>query len=112
MTIVHAGATKGVFGRAAIARTVREHTECIAKHDVLDPEFNVELARDVELATSEILAGIKSGNPITAGRNSPELKHLNNELPVEAEVDAAKDRMRQSEHGAPGLDGIMAWMLL
>ena len=62
--------------------------------------------------TSEILASIGSGDPIAAGRTSAELDRLNNDPPVEAEVAAAKDRMRQSEDGAPGLDGVMAWMLL
>ena len=115
ITLVRADGVEEVFGRyggGAIARAVREHTELIAKHDVLDPEFNRELARDVEQATSEILASIKGGNPIAAGRTSAELDRLNSDPPVEAEVEAAKDRMRQSEDGAPGLDGIMAWMLL
>ena len=42
ITLVHTSGVKEVFGRAAIARAVREHTELIAKHDVLDPEFNGE----------------------------------------------------------------------
>ena len=101
-----------MFGRAHIARAVREHTELIAKHDVQDPEFNRGLARDVEQATSEILASIKDGSPSVAGRTSPELDRLNNDPPVKVEVQATRNRMQQSEDGAPGLDGIMAWMLL
>ena len=101
-----------VFGRAAIARAVREPTELIVKHVILDPEFNRELARDVKQATSQILASIEGWDPIAAGRASADLDRLNNEPPVGAELEAAKDQMRQSEDGARGLDGIMAWMLL
>lgn len=112
ITLASASGPKEVFGRPAIARAVREHTEFIAKHDVLDPEFNVDLARDVEQATRDILSSIEGEHPITAGRTSAELDRLNDGAPVGEEVAAAKDRMRQSEGGAPGLDGIMAWMLL
>jgi hypothetical protein len=53
-----------------------------------------------------ILASIEAENPIVAGRTSAELDRLNNGPLVGEEVEAAKDRMRQSEDGAPGLDGI------
>ena len=112
ITLARTNGMEEMFGRARIARAVRAHTELIAKHDVKDPEFNRGLARDVEQETSEILASIKDGSPIVAGRTSPELDRLNNDPPVKAEVQAARNRMRQSEDGAPGLDGIMAWMLL
>ena len=68
ITLTRTNRVEEVFGRAAIARAVREHTELIAKHDVQDPEFNRGLARDVKQATSEILASIKDGSPIVAGR--------------------------------------------
>ena len=94
ITLACADGVREVFGRAAIARAVREHTELIAKHDVLDPDFNMELARDVEQAAADILASIEDGNPIAAGRTSAELDRLNSDPPVEPEVEAAKDRMR------------------
>ena len=67
ITLARANGHEEVFGRAAIARAVREHTKLIAKHDIQDPEFNRDLTCDVERATSEILASIESGNPIAAG---------------------------------------------
>ena len=112
VTVIAGGIATTYRDPQKVKKEVVDHSKRVSAHDVDDPKFDAQKAKEVEAAVADIHASILRGEPIRHGAPTDDHAHASTRRPTRDECTDAAERMKQSEDGAPGLDGLMAWMIL
>ena len=123
-----AGVTATLYGISNVQRELKRHAQSVSQLDLQDDKFDAEYAQRVEAGLKLIrhdmqgAAGARTERDapthasthglLTTAENQAVLMAMSWEPPTRPEMYYAIYKLHISESGAPGVDGVMAWMLL
>ena len=123
-----AGVTTTLYGISNVQRELKRHAQSVSELNLQDDKFDAEYAQRVEASLKLIrhdmqgAAGARTEHDapasasthglLTTAEDQVMLIAMSWEPPTRPEMHYAMYKLSTSESGAPGVDGVMAWMLL
>ena len=122
------GVTKTLYGIRSVQQELKRHAQCVSELNLDDDTFDVGYAYRVEACLVQMRQDMQGAAGARTERDASELSSghglhtttddlitltaMSWEPPTQQEMHYALYKLHASESGAPGVDGIMAWMLL